>query len=325
MKTITVRDVWIAKKRIQQTLPPTPLIPSPVLSEKTGVPVYLKLEQMQPTGAFKLRGAVNMITSLPSEEKKRGVVTFSTGNHGFATAYAAAQAGMKAVVCVSKHVPEAKIHALEVAGAELHIEGESQDDAAKVCARLQEQKGYVLIPPFDHPAVIAGQGTIGLEILEELPEIQTVAAGLSGGGLLSGIGLVMKEADPAVQVAGLSVKKGAAMDDSIQAGRPVVSPEHPTHADSLLGGIGSANRYTMPLVTQYVDKRIRLSEESIARGMAFLYETHRFVVEGAAAVGVSALLDGTVKPAGPAVAVVTGNNVGIQEHRQAVLPWLSNQ
>ncbi|SFQ04764.1 hydroxyectoine utilization dehydratase EutB [Salibacterium halotolerans] len=325
MTTITVRDIWTARNRIRQTLPPTPLILSPVLSEKTRVPVYLKLEQMQPTGAFKLRGAINRITSLPPEEKRRGVITFSTGNHGFATAYAAAQAGIQAVVCVSKNVPQTKIDALEGAGAELHMEGQSQDEAADVCARLQEEKGYVLIPPFDHPDIIAGQGTIGLEILDELPDVQTVAAGLSGGGLLSGIGLALKGADPSIQIAGLSVKKGAAMDDSIQAGKPIASLEHPTYADSLLGGIGAANRYTLPMVKQYVDERIRLSEESIARGMAFLYETHRFVVEGAAAVGVSALLDGAVKPKGPAVAVVTGNNVGIQEHQQAVLPWLSKR
>ncbi|MGY4688287.1 hydroxyectoine utilization dehydratase EutB [Salibacterium sp. K-3] len=322
MELMTLRDVWMAKKRIRQALPPTPLIPSPVLSEKTGVPVYLKLEQMQPTGAFKLRGAFHMVSSLPPEDKKRGVITFSTGNHGFATAYAAAQTGIEAVVCVSRQVPEAKIRALQASGAELHIEGESQDEAAEVCARLQQEKGYILIPPFDHPAIIAGQGTIGLEILEELPEVQTVTAGLSGGGLLSGIGLALKETDPSIQITGLSVKQGAAMDDSIRAGRPVEAPEHPTYADSLLGGIGSANRYTMPLITRYIDERLRLSEESIARGMAFLYETHRFVVEGAAAVGVSALLDGSVKPKGPAVAVITGNNIGVQEHHQAVSPYL---
>ncbi|MFZ4454089.1 hydroxyectoine utilization dehydratase EutB [Salibacterium aidingense] len=322
MKTMTVRDIWVAKKRLQELLPKTPLVSSPVLSEKTGVPVYLKLEQMQPTGAFKLRGAANMLASLEPQERARGVITFSTGNHGFAVAYAAAELGLRAVVCVSEHVPPTKIEALQASGAELHIEGESQDEAAEVCRRLQQEKGFILIPPFDHPEIIAGQGTIGLEILEELPEVKNVLAGLSGGGLLSGMGLALKETDPSIRISGLSVKKGAAMDDSIQAGTPVESPEHPTYADSLLGGIGLNNRYTLPMITRYVDERLRLSEESIARGMAFLYETHRFVVEGAAAVGVSALLDGAVQPEGPAVVVVTGNSIGVREHYQAVAPYL---
>ncbi|WP_158737069.1 hydroxyectoine utilization dehydratase EutB [Alteribacillus sp. YIM 98480] len=322
MKQITVKDIWKAKKRIRTTLEPTPLTYSKNLSKHTGVPIYLKLEQLQPTGSFKLRGASTMIASLTKDEQQNGVVTFSTGNHGFAVAYAAVNLGIKAVVCVSKNVPQEKINALQESGAELHIEGESQDEAADVCLRLQKEKGFTLIPPFDHPDIIAGQGTIGLEILEDLPEVETVLSGLSGGGLLSGIGLALKETDPDIQVIGLSVEKGAAMDDSIKAGKPVAVPEHPTYADSLLGGIGMQNRYTLPMISRYIDQRLRLSEEEIARGMAFLYENHRFIVEGAAAVGAAALLEKHVQPKGPAVVVVTGNSISADSHYKAVKPYL---
>ncbi|MFB4163578.1 hydroxyectoine utilization dehydratase EutB [Alteribacillus sp. JSM 102045] len=323
MNEITLKDIWKAKKRIRSSLPPTPLIYSKALSKLTGVPVYLKLEQLQPTGSFKLRGASNMIASLSKEDQQKGVVTFSTGNHGFAVAHAASNRGINAVVCVSKRVPKAKIDALQESGAELHIEGESQDEAADVCLRLQEEKGFTLIPPFDHPEIIAGQGTIGLEILKELPEVETVLSGLSGGGLLSGIGLALKETDPAIEVIGLSVEKGAAMDDSIKAGKPVAVPEHPTYADSLLGGIGMQNRYTLPMISRYIDQRLRLSEETIARGMAFLYESHRFVVEGAAAVGAGALLEGIVQPKGPAVVVITGSSIDAHSHFEAVKSYLN--
>lgn len=322
MTKMTVKDVWKARKRIRTSLRPTPLTYSPALSKHTGAPVYLKLEQMQATGSFKLRGATNMIASLSKNEQQNGVVTFSTGNHGFAVAYAANQLGIRAVVCVSKRVPKAKIDALRESGAKLHIEGESQDEAANVCLRLQKEEGLTVIPPFDHQDIIAGQGTIGLEILDDLPEVETVLTGLSGGGLLSGIGLALKETDPGIQVIGVSVKKGAAMDDSIKAGKPVSVPEHPTYADSLLGGIGLDNQYTLPMVTRYLDQRLRLSEEAIARGMAFLYEHHRFVVEGAAAVGAGALLERRIQPQGPAVVVVTGNSIDALSHYEAVKPYL---
>ncbi|RSL30623.1 hydroxyectoine utilization dehydratase EutB [Salibacterium salarium] len=324
MRKVTVRDIWLARKRIQNSLPRTPLVYSTALSKQTRVPVYLKLEQMLATGAFKLRGATNMIASLSSDDQKRGVITFSTGNHGFAVAYAAAKLGIRAVVCVSETVPSAKIKALRESGAELHIEGKSQDEAAQICLRLQQEEGYVLIPPFDHPDIIAGQGTIGLEVLEELPEVDTLLTGLSGGGLLSGIGLILKETDPAIKVIGVSVEKGAVMDDSIKAGRPVEAPEPPSIADSLLGGIGTENHYTLPMVTRCVDQRLQLPEKSIARGMAFLYENHRLVVEGAAAVGVGALLDGSVQPTGPIVVVVTGNSIDVQTHHHVVSPYLSS-
>ncbi|WP_054636300.1 hydroxyectoine utilization dehydratase EutB [Thalassobacillus sp. C254] len=323
MKDLTVRHVWEAKERIQSTVSSTPLLYSLPLSKRLDVPVFLKLEQLHPTGSFKLRGATNMINNLSEEEKATGVTTFSTGNHGFAVAFAASRLGLRAVICISENVPSSKVEALKESGAELHIEGKGQDDAEAACYRLRDEEGLTVIPPFDHPDIIAGQGTIGLEILEELPQVTTVMGGLSGGGLLSGVGMVMKEAAPDTQVIGLCVEKGAAMDESLLAGKPVVIPEHPTYADSLLGGIGQKNKYTYRCVKQYVDQRCRLPEEIIAKGMAYLYEKHRLVVEGAAAVGVGALLAGTVQPTGPTVILVTGNNVGVKDHYKAVHPYIA--
>ncbi|MBB6449637.1 threonine dehydratase [Geomicrobium halophilum] len=317
-----MRTVWKARKRLSDYLKKTPLIPSPALSEHSGVPIFLKLETMQPSHSFKLRGAFNFLSSLHTKEKERGVSTFSTGNHGLAVAYAAKQMGIRAVIFVSESVPEAKKEALRSSGAELVVTGKSQDEAGAACLKRSQDEGLSVVPPFDHPEIIAGQGTIALEILEDLPEVDTVAAGLSGGGLLSGIGLAMKHTDYAITVTGISVKKGATMDESIAAGKPVEIPEHPTYADSLLGGIGLDNHYTFKAIQQYVDRRLRLEEGDIARGMAFLYKHHHLVVEGAAAVGVGALLNGSIRPQGPAVVVVTGAGIDVQTHQDIVRPYL---
>ncbi|RKJ17398.1 pyridoxal-phosphate dependent enzyme, partial [Butyricicoccus sp. 1XD8-22] len=219
---------------------------------KAGAEIYLKYEHIHDSGAFKMRGAVNAIYQLTEEQKKHGVTTFSTGNHGFAVALAAKKLGIRAVICVSKHVPQAKIERIKGLGAELEIYGDGQDDAEQRCYELQKEQGLTLIPPFDHPSVISGQGTIALEILEDLPSVHSVIGGLSGGGLLSGVGLVMKNTNPSIQVFGVSMEKGAAMYESLKAGKPVVVSEHETLADSLLGGIGDENKYTFSMVNQYV-------------------------------------------------------------------------
>ncbi|WP_018923213.1 hydroxyectoine utilization dehydratase EutB [Salsuginibacillus kocurii] len=318
MTTLSAQEVWQAYSRIHSTIISTPCLYSPSLSQVSGVPVYLKLEQFQPSGSFKLRGAANHISSLSEKEQKKGVTTFSTGNHGLAVAYAAQALEIEAVVCVSAHVPEAKIEALKKSGATLHIEGESQDEAAVHSLKLQEKDGLTLIPPFDHPAIIAGQGTIGLEILSDLPSVKHVVAGLSGGGLLGGISLFMKANAPEVDMVGLSVEKGAAMDESLRVGKVVEVPEHPTYADSLLGGIGMNNLYTFPLIQNFVDQRFRVPEETIAHGMVHLFEHHKLVVEGAAAIGVGALLDGFLSLRGPTVIVVTGAGIDPYLHQSVV-------
>lgn len=323
-QTITLQDVWKAKSTISAIIHKTPLIYSKALSEKAGAEIYLKYEHIHDSGAFKMRGAVNAIYQLTEEQKKHGVTTFSTGNHGFAVALAAKKLGIRAVICVSKHVPQAKIEKIKGLGAELEIYGDGQDDAEQRCYELQKEQGLTLIPPFDHPSVISGQGTIALEILEDLPSVHSVIGGLSGGGLLSGVGLVMKNTNPSIQVFGVSMEKGAAMYESLKAGKPVVVSEHETLADSLLGGIGDENKYTFSMVNQYVDQSVLVNEETIKKGMAYLYKEHKIVVEGAAAVGIGAIIDNIIslKENTKNVVIISGNNVDLTSHLNAIKAYI---
>jgi threonine dehydratase len=311
----TIRDVWRARKRIAPIVKKTPLVYSPFLSEHINSSVYLKLENMHDIGAFKVRGAANKILSLSHEEQTRGVTTFSTGNHGLAVAYVAKQLGIKSVICISERVPKNKVEAIKRLGADLKIGGDSQDDAERNCYHLQEKEGMTIIKPFDDPYVIAGQGTIGLELLEDLPEIDMVIAGLSGGGMHSGIGLCLKSTDPAIDIVGVSMEQGAVMYHSLKAQKPIVLEEHNTLADSLLGGIGLDNQYTFEMVKNFVDDTILISEEAIAEGMAFMLKHHRMVVEGAAATGIGAILHNKIaNPKSNIVIVISGGNVDPSDH-----------
>ena len=289
---ITLRDIYIARSRIAPIIRKTPLVSSPSLAEYVGVPVYLKLDNLQETGAFKIRGAANMMLTLTADEKARGVVTFSSGNHGRAVAYAAKQLGIKAVVCLSKRVPSYKVEAIKRLGSKPVVYGESQDEAMYHASELAEKQGLTWINAADNPHIIAGHGTIGLELLEDLPEIDTAIVPLSGGGLISGVALALKSANPAIRVIGVSPEVAPAMYRSLKAGHPIEIEEKDSIADALLGGIGLDNQYSFRMVQEYVDDVILLSEEEIAEGMAFALAKDRLIVEGAGAVGIAALLTG---------------------------------
>ena len=322
-KPVTIRDVWQARKRISPIVKKTPLIHSPVISEQIDADVYLKLETVHEVGSFKPRGAANKILSLTPEERKRGVTTYSTGNHGLAVSYVAKHLGIPALICVSERVPKAKTEAIRRMGAQIEICGHGQDDAMERCFQLQKEHGFTVIEPFDDPQVIAGQGTIGLELLEDLPDIDLVITGLSGGGLISGIGLALKANDPQIEVIGVSMEHGAVMYESLIRKKPVELKEPDTLADSLLGGIGLDNRYTFNMVQKYMDKAVLVSEKAIAEGMAYLLANHRIAVEGAAAVGISALLQKKInRPRKKIAVVVTGCNVDPDVHFKAVAPFL---
>jgi threonine dehydratase len=309
-----------ARKRIRGRVLHTPLRPAEGLARRAGVPVLIKCEHHQTTGSFKLRGATNAVLSLPDEASRAGVVAASTGNHGRAVAHAARMAGVKATVCLSKLVPDNKIAAIQALGADVRIVGTSQDDAQHEVDRLVQVEGMVEVPPFDHEAVIAGQGTLGLEIIEDAPALETLLVPLSGGGLISGVALAVKTLKPDCRVVGISMERGAAMVASLAAGHPVDVVEEPTLADSLGGGIGLDNRHTFAMVRALVDETILVSEAEIAAGVRYAYEAEGEVIEGGAAVGIAALFAGKVKPGGPTAVVLSGKNIAADRHRSIICP-----
>lgn len=310
MSTLGVAHIYAARQRLAGLVRRTPLQPAPALDAVGGGEVRLKLECLQETGAFKLRGATNKLASLSPDERARGVIAVSTGNHGRAVAFAARRLGIRAVVCLSRLVPANKVEAIRALGAELVIEGESQDEAEVVAGRMIEDEGLVYVHPFDDPAVLTGQGTIGLELIEDWPTLDTCLVPLSGGGLITGIALALKSMNPRVRMIGITMEQGAAMYESLRAGRPVAVEEVSSLADSLGGGIGMNNRWTLPLCRDLVDETLLLSEAEIAAGMRHLLLEERLVAEGGAAVGVAALLAGKLDLAGRRTAIlVSGQNV----------------
>ncbi|TIQ38737.1 MAG: hydroxyectoine utilization dehydratase EutB [Mesorhizobium sp.] len=317
-RAVALADIRTARERIANKVERTPVVLSQGLSDRAGHPVHLKLEHHQTTGAFKLRGASNAIAALGPEQRSRGVVAASTGNHGRALAHAAKLEGMRAVICMSKLVPENKLDAIRRLGADIRIVGNSQDDAQQEVDRLVAEEGLVMLPPFDHPDIIAGQGTLGLEIMEQVPDAASVLVPLSGGGLAAGVAAAVKGVSPSTKVIGISMARGAAMKASLDAGRPVQVEELATLADSLGGGIGLDNRLTFAMCRDLLDDVILLSEEEIAAGIRHAYEEEREIIEGAGAVGIGALLAGKVKAKGPIVLILSGRNIDMSLHRRIV-------
>ncbi len=310
---LTLASIFAARRTIGALALRTPIVRSDALSARSLHDVLLKLETVQPTGAFKIRGAANALARRAREMRISGVVCASTGNHGRAVAHAARLLGIQATICLSALVPEAKIRAIEALGAAVRRVGRSQDEAMAEVARTVAEEGMVEVPPFDDPAIIAGQGTIGLELMEDIPNLDTVVVPLSGGGLASGIALAVKAINPSTRVIGVSMERGAAMHASVASGRPVEIEEMPSLADSLGGGIGVDNRWTFALCRRLLDDIVLLSEAEIYRGMAHLLREERIVAEGAAAVGVAALLADKIIPRGPTALIVSGRNVDIDQ------------
>lgn len=315
---VSLADILDAQNRIAGRVIETPMMRDGVLEERLGAAVYLKLEHRQTTGAFKLRGATNAVLSLSPEARARGVVTASTGNHGRALAHAARAEGVRAVVCLSRLVPQNKVAAVRALGAEVRIVGQSQDEAMAEVARAVRDERLAEVPPFDDACVIAGQGTLGLEILKQVPDAATLLVPLSGGGLAAGVALAAKALRPGVRVIGLSMTRGAAMVASLAAGHPVEVEELPTLADSLGGGIGLANRFTYRMCRDLLDDVVLLSEAEIAAGIRHSHAVTGDAIEGAAAVGVAALLAGKVSAQGPVVAVLSGCNIDPALHAQVL-------
>lgn len=301
---VTLGDIRAAEARIRGRVRRTPLQGDPRLKD-----VLLKQEYRQETGAFKLRGATNAILSLPPDQLARGVVTASTGNHGRALAHAARVEGVRAVVCLSHLVPVNKVQAVRDLGAEVRIAGQSQDEAMAAVLRAVAEEGLTEVPPFDHPAVVAGQGTLGLELLADCPAPSAVLIPLSGGGLAAGVAAAVRALSSSTRLIGVSMQRGAAMAASLAAGQPVEVTEEPTLADSLGGGIGLRNRVTFDMCRALLDDVALVSEDEIAAAMRHIHAVTGDAVEGAAAVGIAAILSGRVSVGPATLCILSGANV----------------
>jgi len=310
---VSLTDIRHAEARIKGHVQHTPMMADPVLNG-----CLLKQEYRQTTGAFKLRGATNAVLRLTPAQLLRGVVTASTGNHGRALAHAARQAGGRAVVCLSHLVPPNKVQAVRDLGAEVRVIGHSQDEAMVEVARAVAEEGLTEVPPFDHPDVVAGQGTLGLEILADCAAPGAVLVPLSGGGLASGVCAAIRALSPSTRLIGVSMERGAAMAASLCAGHPVAVQELPTLADSLGGGVGLANRVTFAMCQSLLDDVVLVSEDEIATAMRHIYHVTGDQVEGAAAVGVAALLTGRVPCRASTVVILSGANVAAETFARAM-------
>jgi threonine dehydratase len=318
MGSVSLAAIEKARLRIAPFIRKTPLVSSPSLSERSGGDIHLKLEHLQITGSFKLRGATNAVLSLTDEQKAKGVVGVSTGNHGRGLAYAAHNAGVKCIICMSELVPQNKVKGIQSHGADVRIIGRSQDDAQVEVDRLVAEEGVTMLPPFDHEDIIAGQGTLGLELQEELPDIQTVLVPLSGGGLISGVALALKAKNPDIRVIGISMDRGAAMYECLRAGKPILVEECPTLADSLGGGIGLNNQYTFQIVKDLVDEILLVTETEIADAIRHAYWEEKLVIEGSGSVGIAALLAGKISNPGRCVCLLSGCNIDMKLHKRLI-------
>ena len=288
---VTVYGMRAVSDAVYRFAQVTPLRIDRTLQQMTGHDVHLKLDCVQPTGSFKIRGAAAKIGSLSPEEQARGVITASTGNHGRAVAHVARELGVAATICVSDNVPPGKIALLESLGCRLDVGGGSQDEAFdRAISAAAEPGGPMLVHSILDPVVLCGQGTCGLEIVDRQPSTALVLVPLSGGGLIAGVAVAVKTLLPHATVIGVSMEGGAVMHASLAAGHPVQLPEVETLADSLQGGIGLDNDTSFPITQRLVDDVILVTEDEIAAAMVYALEEHRLILEGAGAVGIAALM-----------------------------------
>jgi len=308
--TVTVEDIERARALLKGRIKRTPLLQSPGITTHFGLPVFLKAENLQRAGSFKVRGALAKIHSLTAEEKARGVIAASAGNHAQGVALAAASLGIRAVICMPEGAPIAKLEATQGYGAEVVLHGETYDDAYQKALELQAEHGYTFIHGFDDPHTIAGQGTVGLEVLEDLPDVATVVVPIGGGGLIAGIALAVKSLKPDVRVVGVQAAGAPAVFLSRQQGQLVATESVHTIADGI--AIKKPGALCFELIQKYVDDIVLVDEEEIAQAILFLLERAKVIVEGAGAVGMAALLgDKIPNLAGPVCVVLSGGNIDV--------------
>jgi threonine dehydratase len=308
---VKLQDILAARERIRGALRPTPCPASDYFTEKTGCQaIWFKMENLQHTGAFKERGALNKLLTLSAEERARGVIAASAGNHAQGLAYHARKLGVKATIVMPERTPLIKVtRTRDDYGAQVVLKGANFDEAYEEAVRIQQEHNLVFVHPFNDPHVIAGQGTIGLELMEQTPFVDMVVVPIGGGGLISGIACALKETNPRIQVVGVQTAALPSMKASLEAGHVVELPAGATIADGI--SVRRPGELTYAMVRKYVDEVVTVDDEEIANAILMLLEQEKSVVEGAGAVGVAALINGHLPQANDKKVVVLlgGGNI----------------
>ena len=307
---VTLEAIEGALARIRDAICVSPCAQSSALSALTGSPVFLKLENLQRTGAFKERGALNKLLLLTPEERKRGLITASAGNHAQGVAYHAGRLGIRAEIWMPLTTPLVKVSATRQYGAEVVLHGTNFDEAYEGAQEHCRETGLTFVHPFDDESVIAGQGTLALEVLQQVPNLEAVIVPVGGGGLISGMAVALKETNPNIRVIGVQTSLLPSMVTAVREGHPVKVPGVTTLADGI--AVRVAGEKTLPLVRKYVDDLVVVDEEEIANAVLFLLEREKTLAEGAGACGVAALLHRKVSAIGKTTAViVSGGNMDV--------------
>ena len=303
-----LQDFTTAREHLQKVLLPTHLIYSPIFSEESGNQVYIKPENLQKTGAFKIRGAYNKINKLTEEEKKRGVIASSAGNHAQGVAYAARELGIKAVIVMPKTTPLIKVQSTKKYGAEVVLYGDVYDDAYQKAKELEAQEGYVFVHPFDDIDVLEGQGTIALEILEEMPDAEVIVVPIGGGGLISGIAAAAKMIKPDIKIIGVEPSGAASATEALKKNKVVTLPEANTIADGT--AVKRIGDLTFDCIKQYVDEVVTVDDYELTEAFLLLAEKHKIIAENSGILPLAALKKLTERGK-KVVPVVSGGNIDV--------------
>lgn len=313
-----VREVHEAEDRIRALIRETPIEWSPLFSVMTGAEVVLKCDNLQHTGSFKVRGALNKVLSLTPEERANGVITASTGNHGAAVAYALARVGAKGIVCVPHGASATKVAAIERLGADIRYHGSDGADTEVFARRYAEENDLTYVSPYNDPKVIGGQGTLAVELARQTDPLDALFVALGGGGLISGVARYLKSAWPHVRVVGCSPANSQVMIQSVNAGKLLDLPSEPTLSDGTAGGV-EANSITFPLVRDLVDEFVTVSETEIAEALRLFMDAHHMMIEGAAGVAIAAMIKSANSWRGRRIGVVLcGANIALETLREAL-------
>lgn len=307
---VSLQAIRDARLRLASSIYFSPCTLSATVSEATGYPVYLKLENLQRTGAFKERGALNKLLTLSEDERKRGVIAASAGNHAQGVAYHARRNGISAKIVMPVMTPLVKVNATKGYGADVVLHGNGYDEAYEEACRIATQESLTFIHPFDDATVIAGQGTIGLEVLEQLPDLEAIVVPIGGGGLISGIACALKESRSGIRVIGVQAARMPSMIEALRQHEVVRIAVNPTIADGI--AVRRAGELTLPMVERYVDEVVAVEEEEIASGILMLLEREKMLAEGAGAAAVAALVHHkTSLKNQKTVALVCGGNIDV--------------